>query len=333
MEVGLKIRGIYATALTKFFLDHDLAIIQPSRTIRERFTSYKKIYSFGPVDVEIVDLENKQGVLLKGDPVKLSFVVKLIREKFYDVIFRERKYGKLNFMELEFPYLAKAALDELRNEILPTVLNHHRMRIIASEYVDLMEKMQLASHPERREKVGRSLEKRLIWDKLEKGEIVAVHHVKLDGEVISLSEGEIIEINPEERKLVLKRTKYKGRGEYNGLSLPKEPGDYAITEIKEGDWICKHTYHHRDNRLIGEYYNINTPVEFYSDKVRYIDLEIDVVKWPDGKVRVIEEELLDRALKLGYLSEKLAERAKKVAEELSFTLGNIINLENRIKKR
>jgi len=32
-------------------------------------------------------------------------------------------------------------------------------------------------------------------------------------------------------------------------------------------------------------------VEFYPDKIRYIDLEIDVVRWPDGKGRVIEEDL------------------------------------------
>jgi len=35
MEIGLKIRGIYATALTKFFLDHNLAIVQPSRTLKD----------------------------------------------------------------------------------------------------------------------------------------------------------------------------------------------------------------------------------------------------------------------------------------------------------
>jgi len=317
MEIGLKIRGIYATALTKFFLDHNLAIVQPSRTIRERFTGYKKINSFAPVDVEIVDFEDRQGILVKGNPAKLSFVVKLIREEFFDAILRERKYGELSFTEIEFPYLAKSALDELRNEVLPTLLHHHRLRIIASEYVDLMEKIELISYPEKRELIGKTLKKRLVWDKFERGKVVGIEHVKLDGEVILLSEGEIIEISPQERKLTLKRTKYKGGGKYNGLNLPKELGDYAITEIKEGDWVCKHTYYRQDGRLVGEYYNVNTPVEFYPDKIRYIDLEVDVVSWPDGRISVIEEELLQEKLRLGYLSEKLAEKAKKVAEELT----------------
>jgi len=38
MEIGLKIRGIYATALTKFFLDHNLAIVQPSRQATRKLT-------------------------------------------------------------------------------------------------------------------------------------------------------------------------------------------------------------------------------------------------------------------------------------------------------
>lgn len=317
MEIGLKIRGIYATALTKFFLDHNLAIVQPSRTIRERFAGYKKIDSSAPIDVEIVDFKDKQGILLKGDPAKLSFVVKLIREKFFDAILWERKCDELNLIRIEFPYLAKSALDKLRNEVLPSILHHHRLRIIASEYVDLMEKIELVNHPERREMIGKTLEKRLIWDKFGRGKVVGIEHVKLDGEVIFLSEGEITEISPQERKLTLKRTKYKGGGKYDGLNLPKELGDYAITEVREGDWVCKHTYYRRDGRPIGEYYNVNTPVEFYPDKIRYIDLEIDVVRWPDGKISVIEEELLQEKLRLGHLSEKLTEKAKKIAGELS----------------
>ncbi|MCD6083458.1 hypothetical protein DRJ00_03020 [Candidatus Aerophobetes bacterium] len=316
MEVGLKIRGIYATALTKFFLEHNLAIVQPSRTIKERFRSYKKIDSPQPIEVKIRDLEDRQGISLQGEPDKVKFVAELIRKQFFDAICWKRRYGELEFVEIEFPYLAKSALDELRNEVLPTVANHHRLRIIASEYVDLVEKMQLTSHPERRKATGEALEKMLIWDKFEKGKMVAIDHVKLNGKIISLSEGKIIEISPEERKLVLKRTGYKGKDRYDGLELPKEEGDYALTEVREGSWFYKHTYHRRDGKLLGEYYNINTPVEFYPDKIRYVDLEIDVIRWPDGKVKVVEEELLEQKLRLGFLSEKLARKAKEVAEKL-----------------
>jgi len=272
--------------------------------------------------MEIRDLDDQQGILLRGEPNQLNSVLRLIRENFFDAICRERKYGDVDFVEIEFPYLAKSALDELRNRVMPTIPNHHRLRIIASEYVDLIEKRQLSGHPQKREIVGENLEKGLVWGKFEKGKEMAIEHVKLNGKVIFLSEGEIIDFDPVERKLSFKRTRYKGGDKYDGLKLPKEAGDYAVTEAKEGEWFYRHSYYHKDGRLIGEYYNINTPIEFYPDRIRYIDLEADVIRWPDGKVEIIEEELLDQQSKLGYLSDELVEKAKKVAEELKEKLSN-----------
>jgi len=138
--VGVKIRGIYTTALTRLFVDHNLAIVLPSKQIKERFRGYKKFDSPEPVDVEIRDLDDQQGILLRGEPNQLNSVLRLIMENFFDAICRERKYGDVDFVEIEFPYLAKSALDELRNRVMPTIPNHHRLRIIASEYVDLIEK-------------------------------------------------------------------------------------------------------------------------------------------------------------------------------------------------
>lgn len=320
--MGKKIRGIYATALTQLCVDHNLAIVLPSQQIKERFRDYKKIDSPEPVGVEIRDMDDQQGILLRGEPNQLSAVLKLIKDKLFDAICRETKYGDFDFIEVEFPYLAKSGLDELRNRVTPTVPNHHRLRIIASEYVDLMEKRQLSNHPEKREIVGKSLEKRLVWEYFEKGKEIAIEHVKLSGKVISLSPGEITDFDTAERKLTLVRTKYKGRDKYDGLELPKEAGDYAVTEATEGAWFYKHTYYHKDGGVVGEYYNINTPVEFYPDKIRYIDLEADVIRWPDGKVEIIEEKLLDKQLELGYLSEELVVKAKKVAGELKEKLVN-----------
>lgn len=322
MEIGLKIRGIYATALTKFFIEHNLTIVSPSRVVKERFKDYKKFQDHKidfPHIVEITDLEDKQGILLRGEPVQRDFVLKLFRERFFDLICRMRSYGQFDFIEVEFPYLAKSALDELRSTVVPTVPNHHRLKIIASEYVDLMEKVQLTHHPEKRETVGKDLEKRLIWGQLEKGKEVAIEHVKLDGKVISLTEGEIIEINPVEKRLILQR-RFKGGGEYDGLDLPIRDGDYAITELREGEWFYRHIYYRQDSSLIGEYYNINTPIEFYPDKIRYHDIEVDVVRWPDGRVKIIDTKKIDRFLESHCISKELADRAIMIAEEIKTKL-------------
>ncbi len=316
MAITLKIRGIYSTALTKFFIDNGLTIVSPSKAIVERFRNYKKFEIQKPIGVEIKDIDGGQRIFLIGEPDQLDVVVELIKEAFFDVICRKGGDAQLGATEVEFPYLAKSDLDDLRNRVIPTVFNHHRLRIIDSEYVDSVEKKELLNHPEKRKIVSQNLEKRLIWETYKKGKKISIEHVKLNGRVISLSEGKIIEINPEERKLTLKRTKFTGRTKYDGLNLPKKNGDYAITEVKEGDWFYGHTYFRYDGQLIGKYYNINTLVEFYPDKIRYVDLEIDVVKWPDGKVEIIDEEILNRQFESGYLSEALKQKAKKTAHEL-----------------
>ena len=317
VDIHLKIRGIYTTALTKFFLDKGLTIVSPSEVIQGRFGYDDRIDPNGPTDVSIEDLISAHGILLEGYPEPLDVVIQLITRTFKDAICRRRATNANHaVIEVEFPYLAKSYLDELRGRVVPTLSNHHRLRIIASEYVDLMEKKELAHHPEKRETLSQHVEERLIWNAYSVGKELQIDHVKLDGRIISLSEGELLQIDPGEKRLILKRKRFKGRGKYDGLNIPKEAGDYAITQVKQGDWFYMHNYFRRDGQLIGTYYNINTLVEFYPDRLRYVDLEIDVVCWPDGKIQIIDKEGLNRHWEAGYVSKTLKQRAEAVADEV-----------------
>ncbi len=321
MPPGLKIRGIYATALTRFFADHGIAIAEPSPEIRERFQGDEKIELTEAVGAEIRDRPDRQGIVAEGEPKEVERVCSLIRSRFFDAVLRPGTGAERTAVDIEFPDLAKRALDELRNRVTATVPNHHRLKTIASEYVDLMEKVQLSSQPETREAVGRNLEEELVWKAFEKGKELAIEHVKPDGTVIFLSEGEVLEREPAERRLLLQRRKFKGGSRYDGLDTPKEAGDYAVTEVEEGAWFYKHAYHRLRGDPIGEYYNVNTPVEFYPDRIRYVDLEIDVVRWTDGRIEIVEEGLLSRQIEMGYLSRELAEKARQVAEEIKKSLS------------
>ena len=314
MEIDLKIRGIYSTALTKLFLDRGVTVVSPSDMIAKRFKGAKKFAFNRSVGTEITDLEDSQGILIKGQVEQLELIVQIIRETLFDAICRKTTNDL--FVQVEFPYLAKSALDEFRDSVLPTVFNHHRLRIIASEYVDLIEVKELTSHPQKKEIVSQDLERRLIWANYKKGKEIGIEHVKLDGRVISLSEGRILEMAPKQNKLVLRRDKFKGRSKYDGLNVSKEEGDYAITDVREGIWYCQHTYFRQDGRLIGAYYNINTPVELYPDRIRYVDLEIDVVRWPDGNTKIIDEAELEKFCESGHLSTELQNKAKRTAREL-----------------
>jgi len=317
MSVAVKIRGIYSTALTRFFLDEGMKVVSPSDTIIRRFGKAKGLVLVQPHDVEVMDSEDMEGIRVQGESVSVDAVTAALRERFLDSICRNKNEDSV---DIEFPFSAKTALDELRNRVLPTVPQHHHLRVIASDYVSLLEEKMLSGHPEKRESVGRSMEKSLIWDTLQVGKEIKIEHVKLDGPVIFLSEGVIREKDFDRKRLVLKRSRFKGRTKYDGLGIEKREGDYAISEIQGGLWYYQHTYFRSDGTLIGQYVNINTPVEFYPDRIRYVDLEIDVVQMPDGQVFVTDEEDLEQRFKTGFLSKELLETAKKAAYQRVETL-------------
>ncbi|MBP1740200.1 MAG: hypothetical protein H6Q48_2493, partial [Deltaproteobacteria bacterium] len=303
--------------LTRFFLDQGMKVVSPSDTIIRRFGRVQELVLVEPHDVEIMDSDDMQGIRIQGESASVNEVTTALREKFFDAICRNKREGSA---EIEFPFSAKTALDELRNRVLPTVPQHHLFRIIASSYVNLLEEKTLTGHPEKRDSVGRSMEKSLIWDIFQKGKEIKIEHVKLDGRVIYLSEGVILEKDFDRKRLVLKRSRFQGRTKYDGLGIEKREGDYAFSEIQEALWYYNHTYYRSDGTLIGRYFNINTPVEFYPDRIRYVDLEIDVVQMPDGQVYVTDETDLEERSKAGYLSKELMETAKRTAYQRVETL-------------
>jgi len=157
MAPNVRIHGIYATALTRFFIDNGVTIVSPSQAIAARFKECGKMAQQKPSDVDIRDFEDSQGIMIRGESDHVDIVADLIRENFTDAIFRMEPLVEIDCITVEFPYLAKSRLDEFRNGVVPTVFNHHRLRIINSHSVNLIETKELANHPEKRETVSKSL--------------------------------------------------------------------------------------------------------------------------------------------------------------------------------
>jgi len=312
MELFLEIRGIYATALTRFFLNRGMAVASLSEAVagphRETEALSSHVLAGG---VHVSDLPDQQGVLIQGSRKESGLVIRHLQDAFVDVICRPAP-GQ-GGVAVEFPCLAKSLLDDLRNTVVPTVVNHHRLSLIASDSVDLVEKKELALHPERREALSRSLGDALVWDTYRQGVKIEIEHVKLDGRILYLSPGEIVELDRNKRRLTLKRSQFKGRTTYDGLEIPKDHGDYAISVVWEGEWFYQHTYFRRHGALIGDYYNINTWVEFYPDRIRYVDLEVDVVARPDGRAEITDEDELKERCERGYITPELRDRAISTA--------------------
>ena len=313
-RLKVKIRGIYTTALTRLFLDSNCSIVYPSREISLRLGI--KGSESSTVDVSITDRPDRQGVILEGDPEQTAVVVRALSNVLPDVVLRrvtapENKDKAI--YDVEFPLLSKLSLDRLRGEVLPTMEGHHRFRIIASDYVGLVER-EVEKYPHKKREMEEAMRKRLILDALEPGKDLEIEHVKPEGKVILLRGGRIASLSEDKREMLIRRS--LRRGKYDGLGLIIEQGDYALTRVTEGDWVVKHSYFSAVGVLRGEYWNINTPVEFYPDRIRYIDLHVDVVAKGGGSPELIDKDQLDHLVEARYITAEVAHRALQTAEAI-----------------
>jgi hypothetical protein len=224
-----------------------------------------------------------------------------------------------HLINVEFPAMSKAELDQIRGRVIPTINGHHFYKACGgnlSASVDMAERLleKGCSRADVEELLKQATEKEYPTI----GSLIQIEHVKLDGRVFHLGKALIqsLEANGSSIRLRFRRN-FKIKGVYNGLKVLKEPGDYAITEVKVGEWHLETRYFSKDGNLKGIYVNLNTPVELYPYGIRYVDLEVDVCKWPNGRIETIDEGKLEKALNEGYLSEKLIKIAKiKLTEAL-----------------
>ena len=292
MAHRVKIRGIYTTALAKLLLTSGYAIVDPSPEIRQRF-------SLPPTDeapeISIQDREDRQGILITGESDPIILLIRLLQETLLDSILLEfvgktaspeeseeeteaRDMARARF---EFPGISKAYLDAIRSTVVPSLKNHHRLKILHEKKLGRFEAELLIS-PDKKEDLENRLFADWILAPLEKDGGVRLEPVKPSGKAIRPREGILLEKRGE--TLILKRSFSQGR--YDGLNLPIEEGDYGLTEVREGAGHVKHSYFSKQGKLKGDYFDITTPVEIYPFGARYVDLEIDVV-CPAGEKPVI----------------------------------------------
>jgi hypothetical protein len=167
---------------------------------------------------------------------------------------------------------------------------------------------------------------------------VNIEHVKLDGRNIVLARGRVVETIP--KGFVIRRQfrhtsrKLKIVKEYpDDVDVVGDEGDYALTHVVPGKLTLFTNYYSRTGELKGTYANINTGVEIYPSngtspgKIRYVDLEIDVVKAPvDQPPRIIDKHLLKRAVQRGFITEEMAEASRRKAEAVAQQMAEGIDL-------
>ena len=318
MATRIKIRGIYSTALTKLVSDWGYTVVEPSPKVRERFGLEANQEC---CDILLQDREDLQGIELCGDPEHLCQFLTFLQEKLPDVVLVhfdavDEREGMAR-ATTEFPGASKEILDSIRLFVAPTVARHHRLRIIDSKVLERAE-IGLQGHPERKESLANQLFMEVILLPLEKSGLVKLEHIRPSGKPMRPREGVLIEAS--DHRIVFKRCFSSGR--YDGLDKPIQPGDYGLTEIVDGSWYVKHAYFTKEGVLVGEYYNINTPVELYPYGARYVDLELDVIRRAGETPFMVDREKLALLHREGCIAGSLESRAVDVAEQLMREIRN-----------
>lgn len=221
------------------------------------------------------------------------------------------KRGKTCY-QLDFGLEVKQELDRIRREITPTIGNHHSLKSgDYSNMVDLAERF-LA---EIGDKANIVLEKCLDDKMVKEGDVYKIEHIKPDKKVFM--KGKVQKRDDE--KLVVKR-RMKSKGDYDGLNMPIEKGDYALTYIEEEAPYILHEYYRKDGELKGKYISINTGIEMYPWYAKYLDLGVDIIE-KDGEKEIIDLDELKEFRDKGRVSQKLFKAAVKRSKKVKRRLG------------
>jgi probable ribonuclease FAU-1 len=113
---------------------------------------------------------------------------------------------------------------------------------------------------------------------------------------------------------------FSAGGQYDSLNLPKLGGDWGTIEVPQGGRVLRRAYYRQDGTPVGELFNVQTPAQIRPGEVRYVDLEVDVVRYPDGRVIVVDEADLAAAVRAGGVTPETAEEALALAHRLAAIL-------------
>jgi len=213
---------------------------------------------------------------------------------------------------------SRSVLDERRRAVETTMAGHHRIKAAdraASAAVDFAE--AVCDSPDDDDAFPFAVVSRQFGP--ETGDRLEIGHGKPSGKRISLGYGDVTNVDAD-GSLTLEREMYGG-GTYDALGTSIEDGDVAVTKFREGRWWYPTTYTGADGTSKGTYVNICTPVELFPDCVRYVDLYIDVIRLPDGRVEIVDADELEAAVDDGLVRDELAEKARSVAEAVERALS------------
>ncbi len=219
---------------------------------------------------------------------------------------------------LELTYRSKMYLDEVRSSVTSTTPYHHMLRTLNKEenVVDLLD--IIAKEVDSKKLV--EWLRRWIANKILDRKEIFLQHKRVFKKNINIGHMQPIEAVLTPGVLIKLRRNIKSKGLYDGLNVSKDVGDYAITVVWEGEWHLKHEYFAKSGISKGIYFNINTPPEILPNgTIRYVDLEVDLVKPAGLGCRLIDSEGFRKLIAEQAVTQEILENVIKEIETLIST--------------
>lgn len=96
-----------------------------------------------------------------------------------------------------------------------------------------------------------------------------------------------------------------------------QAGTVSFEHFWLGRWYNVFRFHEPDGTLKAHYANITMPPTFTNGVIDYVDLDIDVVAWPDGRVEVLDRDDFEKnRVTYGYSDEVIGSAETAVTELL-----------------
>ena len=249
---------------------------------------------------------NKSEEVITKEFHELSELYMKILEKFERSKEEKLIWASQYYAEIIFPYISKVVLDLIRRKVISTIRFHHKFKASGFFISKLVDEYELSSNISYEMFIERARE---YYFKI--GDLIKIYHIKTSGKNIVLGPALILDMNKNLTKVKVRRN-INGIGMYDGLNIQKENGDYAITSFKQGSWFYETKYFSKNGEYKGSYFNINTPIEIYPDSVKYVDLEVDIVKNMSGEKKVIDSEKFKKLHEEGYINTSIFKIVKNI---------------------
>ncbi|RLF05646.1 MAG: hypothetical protein DRK00_03860 [Thermoprotei archaeon] len=212
----------------------------------------------------------------------------------------------------------KVRLDRVRGRQVSTLKYHHLFKACGERYSPLVDLLESFCECCDVNCLSKRLLRSIIAD-LRRPLLTVLHEKPGEGVIRIEGKATLLSLDPPIFKL---ERRIRGGGTYDGLGLPKEEGDRAVSLVTPFSHVLPHLYFDREGKLKGVYVNVNTPIEpCPPSSVWYIDVYVDVVWTQEGGVKIVDINKLRGAGERGVLSpaavKKFEELAAQVADKLA----------------